>query len=156
MYVFVFTSLQVYNWLYMNAQYNTKKLHSWIWLKSSCFNLYTLFYVIHSKACACHLILAQEVTSPSSTSPSLGSSQLLVSLPPLVVEYMRALGGQPGVAFGDGEWSPGAAGITCAGRSVAAGFLQSVRSELWSCVFKDTILLTHYLYRVHFRFSSEF
>lgn len=44
----------------------------------------------------------------------------------------ESAGGQPGVAFGDGEWSPGAAGTTCAGRSVAAGFLQSVRSELLS------------------------
>lgn len=49
--------------------------------------MYTLFYVMHSNACACHLILAQEVTSPS-----LHSSRLLVLLPPLVVEYMRVLG----------------------------------------------------------------
>lgn len=64
--------------------------------------------------------------------PLLCSSQLLVLLLPSASAWIHEHAQwQPHVVLGDGERSTGTTGITRAGRSADAGFLQSVRSALW-------------------------
>lgn len=92
---------------------------------------------------ACHPILTQKLTS---ISPSLltSPSPLQLSAPGVAASHCGWIHEhaqwQPCVVLGNGEWSPGTAGITHAGRSAAAGFLQSVRGELWGEIFIDAIL----------------